>query len=120
MVVRDADAPDVPVDGASVIVLAPGGKRPQAGSPTNEKGLTVSLKLDTAHVTVLIRRIGYTEARFALTLRPACEQVLEVYIAQALVMFDRCQVVTSSSPPCYPDPPRTPSRAVFTTCAPAA
>jgi hypothetical protein len=123
IVIRDADAPDQPIDQAYIVVSrlssnAPAG--PPLGTISNDRGVVVATRLDSGEYFVRVRRVGYHEARFTIRLRPSCEQILEVYIAQSVVQFDRCQVRTVVSPPCDPDPAPTPSRAVLTTCARAA
>jgi hypothetical protein len=120
IVVRDVDAPDQPVWEANVVVTSldsAAGGRPTHSASSNERAIITGLQLATGDYSVLVRRIGYDKARFAVRLRAGCEQVLEVYIAQAIFGFDRCQVRTAGSPPCDLDPPPTPSRAVLTTCA---
>jgi hypothetical protein len=123
IVVRDADAPDQPVDQAYVVVASPDStatKRPPRGFSSSDRGLVSAAGLDSGEVLVRVRRVGYHEARVAVHLRPSCEQVLEIYIARSIVQLDRCQIRTPTSPPCDPDPPPTPGRAVLTTCANAA
>jgi len=121
--VRDADAPDRPVDQAYIVLSAADSaadhRRPLSLS-ADGRGLVTAANLDSGEVSVWVRRVGYHEARLTIRLRANCEQILEVYIAQSIVQLDRCQIRTATSPPCDPDPRPTSSRAVLTTCGHAA
>lgn len=120
--IRDSDQPDQPIDQAYVVVSRADsvtGDPERRAVSTNDRGL-VTMRLSGGDYVVSVRRVGYHEARFAIHIRSSCEQVLEVYITQAIYRLDRCQVRTAGSPPCDPDPPPTPSRVVLTTCAHAA
>lgn len=121
--IRDVDAPDQSIDQAYVIVSRLSSDAPAAAPrrlASNDRGIAVATRLDSGEYSVWVRRVGYHEARFTIRLRPSCEQILEVYIAQSVVQFDRCQVRTATSPPCDPDPAPTPSRGILTTCTLAA
>lgn|SRR5512146_2925332 len=123
IVIRDADAPDQPIDQANVVVSpadSAAAGHPPRGVASNDRGIVAAMRLNGGEYTVAVRRIGYYEARFTIHVRSSCEQFLEVYITRSIYQFDRCQVKTTGSPPCDPGPPPTPSRAVLTTCAHAA
>jgi len=123
IVVRDVDGPHPPIDQASIQV---GGldsnvrRRPTVSIKTDERGQVTATAPDSGDYSVVVRRVGYHEARFDVRLRPNCDQTLEVYIARSVHEFDRCQVKTSVSPPCDPGTGPTSGRGVFTTCAHAA
>jgi len=119
IVVRDVDSPDQGITQVNVVISPDSGVtgRPTRSVAWNEQGLVPLVSLDTGSYVVLVRRVGYREARFQIRVSAACEQVLEVYLTQAIVFLDRCMVRTVGAPPCDPDPPLTPSRATFTTCA---
>jgi hypothetical protein len=120
IVIRDVDAPDHPIEEAAIIVASidtSAGTHPAHRATSNDRGLVPAIGLDTGEYSVWVRRVGYHEVRFAVHVRPSCEQILEVYVTRNVVQLDRCMVVTAGRPPCDPDPRPTPSRAVFTTCA---
>ena len=121
--VRDVDSPDQPIDQAYVVIVAVDTSskgRPLRPVLSNDRGIVSPLALEAGEYIVSVRRVGYREARLSIRVGARCEQVLEVYLTQAIVFFDRCQVRTADGPACDPDPPLTPTRATFTTCAPAA
>jgi len=119
--VRDVDAPDLAIGQTYIIIFHPdtAAGRPQRRVSSDDHGLVASIGLDSGEYIVRVLRVGYREARFTIRVRPNCEQILEIYLSRSTVQFDRCQIRTAGSPPCDPDPPPTPSRATFTTCAPA-
>lgn len=114
VIVRDVDAPDQPVSQAFVMISAS-----SRAAIADVKGVATITPIDSGSYSIRVSGAGYEVATFLVRLRPACLQVLEVYLPRFGVMFDRCQVRTASSPPCPPEPKPTPSRAVLTTCAPA-
>jgi hypothetical protein len=125
IVIRDVDAPDRPLDGASIVVerASSGGARAVSMARySNNDGAATLSPVDSGEYSVLVRRVGYRQARVAVRVRPACKQVLEVYVAADVLMFDRNQVVTATVTGSATDrrerPPETtsPNRAVFTTC----
>ena len=122
IVVRDVDSPDQGITQVNVVISQDSGStgKPPRSLAWNDQGFVPPVSLDTGAYVVLVRRVGYREARFKIRVAPLCEQVLEVYLTQATLFLDRCMVRTVGAPPCDPDPPLTPSRATFTTCAAAA
>ena len=123
MAIRDSDAPDEPIDQASIVVSrldsSPAGPVSRTVS-SNPRGKVAAMRLDSGDYAVTVRRVGYHAARFTIHVRLDCEQILEVYITRSVYDFDRCQVQRSGSPPCDPGAPPTPTRVVLTTCAHAA
>jgi hypothetical protein len=120
--VRDVDSPDRSISQAYVVFTrVNNGSKSHPPRPvlSNDQGLVPPVVLDTGEYVVWVRRVGYREARLTIPVVAKCEQVLEVYLTQAVNNFDRCMVRNAGSPPCDPDPPLTSNRATFTTCAPA-
>lgn len=116
IVIRDADAPDQPIDQAYIVVSrldSSAGPRPPRGISSDSRGMVAAVRVDSGEYSVLVRRIGYREARFKIHLRPNCEQILEVYIARSGFQIEGCMARTVGSPPCAPYPPPTPSRVVL-------
>jgi hypothetical protein len=122
LVVRDVDAPDQPLSAATIDLTkasAIGNVRALAVR-TSEVGQGIVDSLASGEYSVRATRIGYRKFAFTLRLRSRCQQVLEVYLRREVDQLHRCQVMASTTPPCAPDGPPTPSRAVLTTCPPDA
>jgi len=105
VVVRDGDAPDRSVPGATVY-LGQDKTNLQAVSTlrasSKADGVVTFERLDPGEYALLVRQIGYAPFEFVVNLRSQCREVLEVYLGQnPLCLFE-----------CSP----TPGRAVLTTC----
>lgn len=117
VVVRDVDLPDLRLAQAFVISnpAADTSRSANRSASTTDSGIATFTGIASGRYTITVRRLGYHTARFAILVRPACQQVLEVYLPAMVTQFDYCQVRTASTPPCH-EPETTPSRAVLTTC----
>ena len=105
IVVRDGDAPDRSVPGATVALGRDEASLQSVSAlhvTAKADGVVTFERLDPGEYALLVRQIGYAPFQFVVSLRSQCREVLEVYLGQnPLCLFE-----------CSP----TPGRAVLTTC----
>ena len=105
IVVRDADQPDRPLESAIVSIAHSATeplRSPISSVTTTGDGEATLVGIDGGEYRISARRIGYTPFTFDVRLRPNCQNVIEIYLGQAVL--------------CLFDCPSTPPRAVLTTC----
>ena len=100
VVVHPADRPTQPLFDAQVLVRM--GQLAGVSKVTDEHGLASFDSLPVGDYEVVVRRIGYGQARAAMTIKAGCQTDAEAWIALAMVGID-------------PLPPKS-GRVSITTC----